>query len=173
MPAWPARSAISAPTCFDLAVLSPDEPRTDASRVDADTSVLPVTSSISCANMCLAERETTRRSSDLLPLTFFLTLRWRREREAERALARPVIRPCARVLLPDILTSQPSRPCGGSAHPGTARPCPCTGQAYGACVCWRPPRRLAACRYPRRRTWSASRPGTRSPPARSPGADGC
>src|ERR1039457_3877795 len=102
MPAWPARSAISAPTCFDLADLSPDEPRTDASRVDADTSVLPVTSSISCANMCLAERVTTRRGRTALPLTFFLTLRWRREREAERALARPVIRPCARVLLPDM-----------------------------------------------------------------------
>src|ERR1700689_949835 len=34
-----------------------------------------------------------------------------------RALVRPVMRPCARVLVPDIVTSQPSRPCGGLARP--------------------------------------------------------
>src|SRR5260370_900378 len=88
MPACDARSASSAPTCFALAVLSPLVPRIDASRVDADTSVPPAVSSTSCANTCRAERVTTSRGRAALPVTFFLTRRWRRARAETRAAVR-------------------------------------------------------------------------------------
>jgi hypothetical protein len=42
--------------------------------------------------MCRDERVTTSRGRAELPVTFFLTRRWRRAREAARAAVRPVMR---------------------------------------------------------------------------------
>src|ERR1700689_1560578 len=75
MPPACARSASSAPTCFALAVLSPSEPRIDASSVEAETRGPPTVSSTSCANRCRDERVTTSRGRTALPVMLFLTRR--------------------------------------------------------------------------------------------------
>src|SRR4051794_7383608 len=49
------------------------------------------------------------------------------------------------------VTYQPFRPCGGCVRRRSARPCPCTARACGACGCSRRPHRRAACRCPGRR----------------------
>ena len=65
MPAAVARSASSVPTCFALAVLSPAESRIDASRVDADTSVLPTASSTLEASIRGSEGDKTDKAKQV------------------------------------------------------------------------------------------------------------
>src|ERR1700727_3255596 len=139
MPASLARSAMRAPTSLALAVLSPSADLMDSSNVDADASVRPTLSSTICTNRCRADRLTTRRGRSVLPVTFLRTRRWRRTRERVFFAVRGPTRPEAYSIddllawVPAMTTYQPSRPCGGSLHPGTARPWPCTGLTFGAC----------------------------------------
>ena len=50
--------------------------------VEAETSVLPATSSMTCANRCRDDLVTTSRGRSAVPLIFFRTRIWRRSREA-------------------------------------------------------------------------------------------
>src|SRR6202034_4126071 len=112
---------------------------TVSSRVDADASVRPTLSSTICTKRCRADRLTTSRGLAVEPTTFLRTRRWRRTRARVLPAVRDPTRPVAYSIddllawVPAMTTYQPSRPCGGSLHPGTARPWPYTGRACGAC----------------------------------------
>src|SRR5215475_11078901 len=79
MPSFFAASASAFPTASACAVLSPLNDFASA-RWDADASVLPESSSTSCASMPRLERKTTRRGRSAEPRTFARTRRWRRRR---------------------------------------------------------------------------------------------
>ena len=72
-PAALARSATSAPTCAGRVLVAGGLRAQSASSVDAAASVRPLTSSITCAVMCLFERNTARRGRSAVPRTFLRT----------------------------------------------------------------------------------------------------
>src|SRR6185437_12147666 len=79
MPAFFAASASRLPTSVACAVLSPlNEPGRPVQ--DADASVLPESSSMSCAKMPRFERKMPRRGRSAVPRTLPRTRRWRRRR---------------------------------------------------------------------------------------------
>src|SRR5215472_18301652 len=79
MPSFFAASASALPTASGCAVLSPLNDLASA-RWDAEASVLPVSSSTSCASMPRLERKTARRGRSAVPCTLARTRRWRRRR---------------------------------------------------------------------------------------------
>src|SRR5438045_3784557 len=79
MPAFFAPAARAFPTATACAVLSPLNDFATA-RWDAEASVLPLSSSTSCASMPRLDRKTTSRGRSALPRTFARTRRWRRRR---------------------------------------------------------------------------------------------
>src|SRR6266513_393862 len=79
MPACFAAAASVFPTSAACSVLSPLNDFLAASH-DADASVLPLTSSTSCASMPRFERKTTRRGRSAVPCSRPRTRRWRLRR---------------------------------------------------------------------------------------------
>src|SRR5262245_52953704 len=79
MPAFVAAAARAFPTASACAVLAPLNDFASA-RWEAEASVLPLSSSMSCASMPRFERKTTRRGRSAVPCTFARTRRWRRRR---------------------------------------------------------------------------------------------
>src|ERR1700759_1946542 len=78
-PAVFAAEASALPPASPGAVLSPLNDWASP-RCDAEASVLPASSSMSCASMPRLERKTTRRGRSALPRTLARTRRWRRRR---------------------------------------------------------------------------------------------
>src|SRR5215475_4963806 len=104
MPSFFAASASAFPTASACAVLSPLNDFASA-RWDADASVLPESSSTSCASMPRLERKTTRRGRSAEPRTFARTRRWRRRRASltARLGTLPDLSPHVLALIADAL----------------------------------------------------------------------
>src|SRR5437870_8975628 len=82
MPLALARSPSTAPTAFARSVLFPLA--SFVVTLDAATSVRPASSSMSCAEMCVIERNTARRGRPALPRIFSRTRSWRLVRPSRR-----------------------------------------------------------------------------------------
>src|SRR5664279_638304 len=92
MPAALARSASTSPRRVAAATVAPLPPaRSSASAVDAAASVRPESSSITCSDRCLLDRNTARRGRAAVPWIFLRTRRWR--------MIRPCRRCCATLLI--------------------------------------------------------------------------